>query len=95
MSDPAQLARLDALATDVGRLRRRHASNPGWSGTLFLDEIARHVEVLHGMATPTAAEVYADCLCACADEQLSLAEALAYADGRVRTLRRQLGEIER
>jgi hypothetical protein len=95
MTSPA-LARLDALAADVGRLRRRYASSTdARAGTFFLDLIAGHVQALDALLRPTAAKVYAANLWLCGDEQVSVTAALADADARTRHLRSLLGERER
>jgi hypothetical protein len=86
------LARVEALATDVGRLRRRFASNAdAWTGPFFLDLIARHIQVIQSMLVPTAAEVYAANLWYCGDEHQAVTAALAEVDARERQLRSLLG----
>ncbi len=90
------VARLHELARLVGMLRRRFASNAdAWTGGYLADQAAGHIEVLHGMLVPTAAERYRTNYLVCCDEHLALAEALADTDRQVRQLHALLQEPER
>ncbi|HEX5173660.1 MAG TPA: hypothetical protein VFV91_05895 [Gaiellaceae bacterium] len=83
-------ARVDALARDVGRLRRRFDSNgTAWTGRTILEEIAGHVEALHCMFTPSAGELAA--WTAPGDEQ-AVEESCRFVDQRWQRLQVQLGK---
>ena len=85
--DPALLRRrLDALAEDVGRLRRSVDSET--HAGFLVGRIADHVETLDAILEPTAAELYRE-------SAMPLAGALASVDERSRTLLRLLGETDR
>jgi hypothetical protein len=77
--------RIAELAADVGRLRRRFASNEnGWTSAYIADRMAGHVEALHCLATPSAAELVA--WTAPGDED-AIDEAIQIVDERWRRLR--------
>jgi hypothetical protein len=75
--------RLDALAGDVGRLRR--SLDPESYGGFLIARIAGHIETLDAILQPTAGELYREA-------DVPLTRALATVDERSRTLRRLLGE---
>lgn len=89
--------RLDDLARDVGRLRRRFESNEAtaWTGVYLVERIAEVVETLDVMVSPTAADLHRAFLIECSDDSVALAEALAVVDRRAKAVRRLLGEVER
>lgn len=78
--------RLDQLATDVGRLRRRFPveSSDGW----LCERIAGHIEALIVMLEPTAAEIAAY---AYPGDPQAVGEAIQLVDARARELHHQLG----
>ncbi len=55
MTSPAVTQRLDELAADIGRLRRR--TEPGSSLEHLADRMAGHVEILYLNEQPTAGEL--------------------------------------
>src|SRR5262245_45827923 len=92
----ALLAMVEAIAEDVGRLRRRFASNESaWTGVYLVERLAGNVESLDVMISTPAAELYRDFLAYCGDEELALEESLAVVDRRAAELRRLLAEAER
>ncbi len=96
MNGPALLARLEALAADVGRLRRRFASNDdAWTGAYVVDRIAQHVECLDSWFSATAADIYSENLIHGASEDEAVAHAFAVVDKRARHIRGLLGEEPR
>lgn len=81
--------RLEELAADVGRLRRRFASNEdAWTGSYIADRIAGNVEALHCIITPSAGELVA--WTAPGDEE-AVEEAVRLVDEWWRQLRSRLG----
>jgi hypothetical protein len=84
------LDRLDLLAADVGRLRRR--LEPESSIAHLGDRLADHVETLDVILSPSAAELQRAFFCECGDHDLALDEALAETDRRQRQLRVLLSE---
>jgi hypothetical protein len=85
--------RIEAIAEDVGRLRRRFASNESaWTGLAIVGSLAHHVDALDAFLQPTAADIYAANLWECGDEQESVTAALEDVDRRVRHFRMLLGE---
>lgn len=82
----AVFQRIDLIATEVGRLRRRAATD---TTGCALDRLARHVESLDLMLRPSAAEIAA---CACPGDADAVAQAIKVVDARSRELRRLLGE---
>lgn len=91
----ALLGQLDALAGDVGRLRRRLASDVAWSGGYIVDRIATAVESIDLMLRPSAGELAGDEVAAGADEAAAVTRALTTVDRRSTKLRGLLGEAER
>jgi hypothetical protein len=80
VNDRALRLRLDELADDVGRLRRRFASNENaWTGDYIADRIAGHVESLVLMVEPSAAEIA--CCWAPGDDE-AVDEAIRIVDER-------------
>ena len=75
--------RLDSLAADLGRLRRR--LEPGSYAADLAERIAGHVDSLDAMLAPTAAELV--------KAGVSVEDALEAVDGRSHALRRMLGEV--
>lgn len=69
-------ARLDELATDIGRIQRN------------LDRLADHVETLTLIAEPTASELAAT---AAPGDETAVTEAIRLVDERARRLQHQLG----
>ncbi len=85
--------RIDLIATEVGRLRRRVATDmPGTTTGFALERLARHVESLDLMLRPSAAEIAA---CAAPGNDDAVAQAIEVVDARSRELRRLLGEVPR
>jgi len=74
--------RIQALAEDVGRLRRR--VEPDTYDAFLAFRIAGHVEALDALAWPTAAELYRECV----DVDL----ALELVDEHAAKLHRTLGD---
>jgi hypothetical protein len=91
--DDVLLARVEALAEDVGRLRRRSTST-GWDAHI-LDRVAGHVETLDLILSPTAGEVYRANRRFGAGDELALDCALEDVGNRAARLRSLLGEAER
>jgi hypothetical protein len=89
LSPPSLLDRVDLLAADVGRLRRR--VEPESSLAHLVDRIGRHVETLDLMLRPCAAALAPELFGICGDEALAIDEALAWVDARARTMRSLLG----
>lgn len=86
--------RLDEIARDLGRLRRRFESND-WTGVYLVERLAGTVETLDCMVSPSAGELYRSFMVECGDDQVALEEALAVVDRHAAELRRLLGEAER
>jgi hypothetical protein len=80
---PLLRRRLDALAADVGRLRRR-LNGDSYDGWLAW-RLGEHVDALDAMVSPNAADIYNEHPLAGVDE------ALATVDARARELRVLLG----
>lgn len=78
--------RLDQLASDVGRLRRRFEpeSSDGW----LCERIAGHIEALVVMLEPTASQLAAT---TAPGDQDAITEAIRLVDERHSQLRNQLG----
>ena len=76
-------ARVDELATDVGRLRRRLALEADSSASHTLDRIAGHVESLDLMLRPSAGDLVR--------RGAGVDAALREVDARIGRLRRVLG----
>lgn len=83
--------RLDEIARDAGRLRRRFASNGAWTGLTILDRLADAVESLDTLTRPTAGELQRDYFAVCGKHELATSEALEAVDRRVAQLRWLLG----
>jgi hypothetical protein len=81
--------RIDELAGDVGRLRRRFSSNGDELSAHLADRIASHVEALHGIVMPSAGELVA--WTAPGDEE-AVEEALRLVDEWWRRLEHRLGK---
>lgn len=79
-------ARLDELAADVGRLRRR--VEPDSSLAFLADRIARHVESLHLLTTPSAGEIVSTTY---PGDDETVEEAIRLVDARSARLRGLLG----
>lgn len=79
----ALLGRVEAIAGDVGRLRRRDLGTGGY----IVDRLAGNVESLDAAIFVSAGELVR--------EGATVEEALELVDGRSRRLRRLLGERER
>jgi hypothetical protein len=81
-SDPV-IDRLDAIAADLGRLRRRFDSNSAaWTRTFIVDRLAEHVETLDCMLHVSAGELV--------QQGLAVDAALEAVDARSARLRRLL-----
>jgi hypothetical protein len=80
---------LNALAGDVGRLRRR-LDRESYDGFL-VGRIADHVETLDCLAGPTAAELAHVSATYGVDDEEAVAGALEMVDARCRELRGLLG----
>jgi hypothetical protein len=76
--------RIDDLARDVGRLRRRLDAE-GYDGFL-VRSIADHVETLDVITQPTAHDLYIARLAFGVDEEEAVADAVADIDARRRQL---------
>jgi hypothetical protein len=77
--------RLNELATDTGRLKRR--LDPA-SGAYWISErIADHIEAITSMVEPTAAELAA---WTAPGQDEAIAEAIAIVDARYRSLQQRL-----
>jgi hypothetical protein len=88
MSTPL-LNRLDELAEDVGRLRRRPSDE---YGARLVDRISFDIEALEAMVASTAAEIAQAIRVECGgDLDVAVEEALRIVDERVERLRRRLG----
>lgn len=86
----ALFSRVDAIAADVGRLRRRFASNPdAWTGGYIADRIAGNLQTLDAMMRPTAAELVAWTF---PGDEEAVEAALEVVDKRDEDLRRLLGD---
>lgn len=83
--------RLDELAVDIGRLRRRlDGDKEVWTDldVWRLEQIGRHVDDIAGMLEPTAAELVGCVAPYCPD---AVAEAVRIVDKRAAARRRTLG----
>jgi hypothetical protein len=87
----AVVGRLDALATDVGRLRRLTTDSSSYSA-LLTSRIADHVETLDSMVSFTAHAIYRANRAAGIEDKLAIEQALAAVDDRACRLRKLLGE---
>jgi hypothetical protein len=85
----ATASRVDALAADVGRLRR-HLDGESYSAFLA-GRIADHVETLDAILEPTAADLVNALTKFGVEDEEAVLEALATVDGRCRELRALLG----
>jgi hypothetical protein len=85
--------RLELIAADVGRLRRR--ADPETSTAHALDRIAGNVDLVDAILTPTAADFYRANVAAGDDPESAVTRALATSDRRARQLRSLLAEVER
>jgi hypothetical protein len=83
----AVVEHVDLIAADVRRLRRRFASNDGWTGAYLLDRLAARLDELDAILQPGAAELVL--------AGFDVDEALETVDRRAATLRRLLGEAMR
>jgi VIT1/CCC1 family predicted Fe2+/Mn2+ transporter len=81
--------RVDALALDVGRLRR-HLDGDTYAGFLAW-RVANGIEAIDCLLEATAAELFRGNVAFGLDDEEAVAEALATVDARSRTLRRALG----
>jgi hypothetical protein len=89
----AILDRVDLLAADIGRLRRRSCrSDESWPGGYLVDRLAANLQSLDLMLRPSAAELAAG---AAPGDGIAVTEAIAAVDARARELARLLGEVER
>lgn len=79
--------RIDELAADIGRLRRR--LDPETSSHWIGERIANHILTLDTMTHPTAAELAAT---TAPSDQAAITEAIRIVDHRNRKLRNLLGE---
>jgi hypothetical protein len=77
------IKRLNELAADIGRLKRRHP------GDHIITRVACHVQTLSLMLEPTAGELVA---CTAPGDAGAISEAVRIVDGRYRELCRLLGE---
>lgn len=85
------LGRLDELATTIGRLRRRlNGDKEVWTDldVWTLEQIGRHVEALHLMLSPTAADLAAY---HAGGYDTAADAAIAVVDARCHALRVKLG----
>jgi hypothetical protein len=90
--DEKLLARIDLLACDVGRLRRRFASNEhAWTGEYICDRLADGIDTLDAIIGPTAGELQRDYFAVCGDHDLAVEEALEVVDRRTAQIRWLLG----
>lgn len=85
----ALACRVDALAIDVGRLRR-HCKPETWF-EYIADVIANHVETLDCTIHPTAHELYLAYRHEGWDEDVAVEMALAEIDQQARDIRSKLG----
>jgi hypothetical protein len=81
---------IDAIAADIGRLRRRLVGDE--YALHLLCRIATKVEGFDAFLQPTAAEIYRANLAFSGDEQESIDAALEDVDSRARHFRALLGE---
>jgi hypothetical protein len=84
------LERVDEIAADVGRLRRR--LEPESSAAFTVDRIASNIEWIAVMLEPTAASLVARTF---PGDDLTVDAALDHVDQRARRLRGLLGEPTR
>jgi hypothetical protein len=89
----AFVRRVESLAEDVGRLRRRLRDDE--YGSFIVDRVAGHVEAIDSFFRPTAAEFYFANFAISGDAKLSAEEALGDVDERARRLRALLKEKAR
>jgi hypothetical protein len=83
------LDRIEDLAGDVGRLRRR--VEPESSAAHLVDRLAGSVETIDAMVHASAGELYREFFAISGDHELALEEALATVDTRARRVRGLLG----
>jgi hypothetical protein len=83
---------LEAAAADVGRLRRRFASNGGWTGLYLVERLGHRLETIDAILQPDAAELYREALAVCTEDGLAVEEALATVDARAKWFLRLLGD---
>ena len=89
-SSRARRGKVDALAVDVGRLRRR--VEEGSSLAHLADRLADEIEQLDAMLEPSAAQLRRELLAeAAGDDDAATEAALAIADARGRQLQALLG----
>jgi hypothetical protein len=91
--DSAVIGRLDALAADVGRLRRLSTDSESYSARLA-GRIAGHVETLDSMLSSTAHAIYRAKVADGIEDNLAVEQALAAVEDRLGRLRQLLGEKE-
>jgi hypothetical protein len=77
--------RIDALADDVGRLRRR--IEPGSSLEHLADRLVGHVETLHLIVTPSAGELV---MWTAPGDEEAIGEAIRIVDERWKRLQERL-----
>jgi hypothetical protein len=82
--------RVEALAEDVGRLRRRLVDDE--YGLHLVCRLAMHADFFDAFIRPTAAEIFVANLAFCGDEQQAVDAALGDVDARARHFRGLLGE---
>jgi len=89
-TDVAVRGLVDAIATDVGRLRRRYQAIAGaeaWTSSWTIDRIASHVETLDIVLRPSAAEL---ALAAFPGDDDAIAAAIEHVDREAARIRRLL-----
>lgn len=85
----ALVDRVEEIARDVGRLRRRFASNDGaWTGIYIADRLADNVETVHGMLHLSAADLVAATF---PGDDDAISAAIDHVDRRTRQLHALLG----
>jgi hypothetical protein len=89
VNEPLLRRRLDAVAVNVGRLRR-HLGGDGYS-TFLAWRVADGLEALDCLLEPTAADLYRGNLAFGLDDEEAVAEALTRVDERNEELRCLLG----
>jgi hypothetical protein len=81
--------RIDELAADIGRLRKRFNSNPEWTGAYLADRLACHVQDLALILEPTAGQLTA---WHAPGDDTAVKEAIRLVDARHQRLLQLLGE---
>lgn len=89
------LCRRNAIADNLGRLRRLQRTARRRRTPRLTDRIAFDVHVLDAMLEPTAAELYREALAICGDEQVALEHAFTTVEHRDRELSELLGDRRR